>query len=162
RAELMNPTASSSGVVCALPTTNEPAPSTMKVSVIVPPASIASTRGLRSSSGIGGESKSASLDRGGAARMRGRMEASQPPPPRPPDRLQYDLTPSRRPPYQPRGVQVGRVINEMFSIYGANIAPLLATAAIVFIVAGALQELLARGGLALVLLGSVVNLAATA
>src|SRR5690348_6609221 len=44
----MNPIDSSSGVVCALPTTNEPDSSTMKVSVIVPPASIASTRGLRS------------------------------------------------------------------------------------------------------------------
>jgi hypothetical protein len=44
----MNPTDSSSGVVCALPTTNVPASSTMNVSVIVPPASIASTFGLRS------------------------------------------------------------------------------------------------------------------
>ena len=44
----MKPTDSSSGVVCALPTTNEPDSSTMKVSVIVPPASIASTLGLRS------------------------------------------------------------------------------------------------------------------
>ena len=41
----MNPTDSSSGVVCALPTTNEPDSSTMKVSVIVPPASIARTLG---------------------------------------------------------------------------------------------------------------------
>ena len=48
RADSMKPTDSSSGVVCALPTTNEPASSTMKVSVIVPPASIASTLGLRS------------------------------------------------------------------------------------------------------------------
>jgi hypothetical protein len=48
-AEAMNPSDSSSGVVCALPTTNEPAPSTMKVSVIVPPASIARTRGSRPS-----------------------------------------------------------------------------------------------------------------
>ena len=52
-AEAMKPTDSSSGVVCALPTTNDPRPSTMKVSVIVPPASIASTLGLRrASSGI--------------------------------------------------------------------------------------------------------------
>src|SRR5690349_18460773 len=43
----MNPSDSSSGVVWALPTTNSPARSTMKVSVIVPPASIASTRGSR-------------------------------------------------------------------------------------------------------------------
>ena len=43
----MKPTDSSSGVVCALPTTKRPASSTMKVSVIVPPASIASTRGSR-------------------------------------------------------------------------------------------------------------------
>jgi hypothetical protein len=42
------PDRSSSGVVWAFPTTKLPAPSTMKVSVIVPPASIASTRGSRS------------------------------------------------------------------------------------------------------------------
>src|SRR4051794_20632059 len=47
-AESMKPADSSSGVVCALPTTNSPASSTMNVSVIVPPASIASTLGLRS------------------------------------------------------------------------------------------------------------------
>src|ERR1035437_2132328 len=46
RAEAMKPIDSSSGVVCALPTTNEPRSSTMNVSVIVPPASIASTRGI--------------------------------------------------------------------------------------------------------------------
>src|SRR2546421_9453493 len=45
----MKPSDSSSGVDCALPTTKSPARSTMKVSVIVPPASIASTRGSRSS-----------------------------------------------------------------------------------------------------------------
>src|SRR5437868_12902046 len=44
----MKPIDSSSGVVWALPTTKLPAPSTMNVSVIVPPASIASTRGSRS------------------------------------------------------------------------------------------------------------------
>src|SRR5919197_460666 len=43
----MNPRDSSPGVVCALPTTKSPAESTMNVSVIVPPASIASTRGSR-------------------------------------------------------------------------------------------------------------------
>ena len=43
----MNPRDSSSGVVCAFPTTNSPEESTMNVSVIVPPASIASTRGSR-------------------------------------------------------------------------------------------------------------------
>src|SRR5436190_9723305 len=48
RADSMKPIDSSSGVVCALPTTKLPAPSTMNVSVIVPPASIASTRGSRS------------------------------------------------------------------------------------------------------------------
>src|SRR3954447_23439066 len=47
-AESMKPADSSSGVVCALPTTNSPASSTMNVSVIVPPASIASTLGMRS------------------------------------------------------------------------------------------------------------------
>src|SRR5512145_3549202 len=43
----MNPTASSAGVVWALPTTNSPVRSTTNVSVIVPPASIARTRGSR-------------------------------------------------------------------------------------------------------------------
>src|SRR3954447_24508234 len=43
----MKPIDSSSGVVCAFPTTNSPARSTMNVSVIVPPASIARTRGSR-------------------------------------------------------------------------------------------------------------------
>jgi subtilisin family serine protease len=42
---------SSSGVVCALPTTKLPRSSTMNVSVIVPPASIARTRGFRARSG---------------------------------------------------------------------------------------------------------------
>ena len=46
-ADAMKPVDSSSGVVCALPTTKAPASSTMKVSVIVPPASIASTRASR-------------------------------------------------------------------------------------------------------------------
>src|SRR6516165_4507594 len=45
RADATKPSDSSSGVVCALPTTNDPRSSTMNVSVIVPPASIASTRG---------------------------------------------------------------------------------------------------------------------
>src|SRR3954449_12480165 len=45
-ADSMKPTDSSSGVVWALPTTNAPASSTTKVSVIVPPASIARTLGL--------------------------------------------------------------------------------------------------------------------
>src|SRR4029079_15757997 len=45
RADSMKPIDSTWGVVCALPTTKLPAPSTMNVSVIVPPASIASTRG---------------------------------------------------------------------------------------------------------------------
>ena len=45
-AEFMKPSDSSCGVVWALPTTKEPASSTMKVSVIVPPASIARTLGL--------------------------------------------------------------------------------------------------------------------
>src|SRR5882757_7521917 len=49
----MKPIDSSSGVVCALPTTKDPEASTMNVSVIVPPASIASTRGLRSLIAIG-------------------------------------------------------------------------------------------------------------
>ena len=42
----MNPTDSSSGVVWALPTTNSPDSSTMNVSVIVPPASIAEDAGV--------------------------------------------------------------------------------------------------------------------
>ena len=43
--DAMKPTDSSSGVVCALPTTKSPAWSTMNVSVMVPPASMASTLG---------------------------------------------------------------------------------------------------------------------
>src|SRR4029079_14951153 len=50
----MKPTDSSAGVVWALPTTNSPARSTTKVSVIVPPASIASTRGSRPFAPSGG------------------------------------------------------------------------------------------------------------
>src|SRR4051794_2895480 len=47
-ADSMKPADSSSGVVWALPTTKAPASSTTKVSVMVPPASIARTRGRRS------------------------------------------------------------------------------------------------------------------
>ena len=54
RVEAMKPTDSSAGVVWALPTTNSPARSTMNVSVIVPPASIASTRGSRPFAPSGG------------------------------------------------------------------------------------------------------------
>src|SRR6476660_6117527 len=62
RADSMKPIDSSSGVVCALPTTKLPAPSTMNVSVIVPPASIASTRGSRSAIGHLGREPSAVRD----------------------------------------------------------------------------------------------------
>ena len=46
-AERAKPRASSSGVVCALPTTNSPSESITKVSHMVPPASIARTLGVR-------------------------------------------------------------------------------------------------------------------
>jgi hypothetical protein len=54
-------------------------------------------------------------------------------------------------------VDVGRILSETFSIYGAHAGPLLGTAAVVFLAVGLLQGLAgASGSLALVLLASVV------
>src|SRR4029079_14531715 len=75
----MNPCASSSGVVCALPTTNAPARSTTNVSVIVPPASMARTRGSRAMARAywlrlrrdGKRERAVELERQRAVRVRG-------------------------------------------------------------------------------------------
>jgi hypothetical protein len=60
-----------------------------------------------------------------------------------------------------RRIEVGRVIGETFSLYGAHAAVLLATAAVVFIVAGVAANVLAVGlGLIGSLLGSIISLVA--
>jgi hypothetical protein len=72
--------------------------------------------------------------------------------------------PPQPPPAQPqpsaKRVDVGRTISETFRIYGEHAAVLLGTAAIVFIVAGLLQGLLAASGdVFLGLLGTIIILA---
>src|SRR3954469_5829658 len=63
----------------------------------------------------------------------------------------------------PKRIAVGNVINETFSIYGANIAPLVGSALVVFIVVGIIAGLLqAAGGVILAILSSVVLLAGEA
>jgi hypothetical protein len=58
-------------------------------------------------------------------------------------------------------VNVGNVISEMFSIYGANAAVLLGSALVIFVVVGLIQGLLAAaGGLLLSLIGSIIYLVA--
>lgn len=58
-------------------------------------------------------------------------------------------------------VEVGRVIGETFSIYGAQAGVLLGTAVVVFVVAGVIQGLLAvAGGLVLGLISAAVNIIA--
>lgn len=60
-------------------------------------------------------------------------------------------------------IDVGRVIGESFELYKRNAGVLIATAAVVFVVAGILQGLLQEGaGFVGSLLGAVVNLIATA
>lgn len=60
-------------------------------------------------------------------------------------------------------IDVGRVIGESFELYKRNAGVLIATAAVVFVVAGILQGLLQEGaGFVGALLGAVVNLIATA
>jgi hypothetical protein len=81
------------------------------------------------------------------------MQAGAPPPP-PPPAPPAPAAPGRRP------IEVGRVINETFSIYANHAAPLLITAFIVFLVAGLIQGLLSDGVL-LQLIGTVVSLVAT-
>jgi|SRR5881394_3318491 len=74
------------------------------------------------------------------------MEAAQPPAP----------TQSKR-------ISVGDVVSETFSIYGQNLAALLGSAIVVFVVVGLVAGLLqAGGGLILVLLGAAVRVAGQA
>ena len=70
------------------------------------------------------------------------MEAAQPPAP----------TPAKR-------IGVGDVISETFSIYGQNVGALLGSAILVFVVVGVIAGLLQTGGLILILLGAIVQLA---
>jgi hypothetical protein len=61
---------------------------------------------------------------------------------------------------RPGRISVGRVINEAFSIYGQNMAALLVSAVVVFVVVGVISGLLQNaGGLVLVLLAAIVRLA---
>jgi hypothetical protein len=63
----------------------------------------------------------------------------------------------------PKRIAVGDVINETFSIYGANIGPLIGSALIVFIVVGIIAGILqAVGGVVLVLLAAMIRLAGEA
>ena len=62
-----------------------------------------------------------------------------------------------------RRIEVGRVISETFSMYGSYAAPLLATAAVIFLISGVIQGLLNEGGgLILALIGTAVGLTAQA
>lgn len=56
-------------------------------------------------------------------------------------------------------IRVGDVVNETFSIYGQNLGALLGSAIVVFVVVGLIAGLLRTGGLILVLLGAIVQLA---
>jgi hypothetical protein len=59
----------------------------------------------------------------------------------------------------PKRIAVGNVINETFSIYGANLAPLVGSALVVFIVVGIIAGLLqAAGGVILAILSTIVIL----
>jgi hypothetical protein len=78
------------------------------------------------------------------------VEAATPPPPPQP-------APAGR-----RPIDVGRVISESFRLYSDNVAALLLSALVIFVISGLLQGLLASGGFLLNLLGWVVGLAATA
>jgi hypothetical protein len=78
------------------------------------------------------------------------VEAATPPPPPQP-------APAGR-----RPIDVGRVISESFRLYSDNVAALLLSALVIFVISGLLQGLLASGGFVLNLLGWVVGLAATA
>jgi hypothetical protein len=74
------------------------------------------------------------------------MEAAQPPVPAPMKRI-----------------AVGEVISETFSIYGQNLAALLGSAVLVFLVVGLIAGILeGAGGLILVLLAAAVRLAGQA
>jgi len=63
----------------------------------------------------------------------------------------------------PKRIAVGNVINETFSIYGANLGPLIGSALVVFIIVGIIAGvLLAVGGVVLALIASIVRLAGEA
>ncbi len=63
----------------------------------------------------------------------------------------------------PKRIAVGNVINETFSIYGANLGPLIGSALVVFIVVGIIAGiLLAVGGVVLALLAAIARLAGEA
>lgn len=70
--------------------------------------------------------------------------------------MEAAAAPPRRP------IEVGRVISETFSIYAAHAAPLLFTAFVVFFIVGLVQALLADSGVFGQLIGTAVNLAASA
>ena len=70
------------------------------------------------------------------------MEAAQQPAPAPAKRI-----------------GVGDVISETFSIYGQNVGALLGSAIVVFVVVGVIAGLLQTGGLILIMLGAIVQLA---
>lgn len=61
-----------------------------------------------------------------------------------------------------RAIEVGRVIDEVFSIYSANAAALLLSALAIFIVVGAVQGLLAGGGYLVQLVITAISLTAQA
>lgn len=60
-----------------------------------------------------------------------------------------------------REIEVGRVINETFRTYGDQLAPLLGSAAVIFVVAGVLQRLaFESGGILLSLVATAIAVAA--
>jgi hypothetical protein len=68
-------------------------------------------------------------------------------------RIKADRAPVRR-------IAVGEVVNETFSLYGRNAAPLLGSAIVVFVIVGPLSALVENsGGVLLALLAAVIRLA---
>jgi hypothetical protein len=66
-------------------------------------------------------------------------------------------------PAAPKRIAVGNVINETFSIYGANLGPLIGSAVVVFVIVGIISGILqAIGGVVLAILSSMVLLAGQA
>lgn len=60
-----------------------------------------------------------------------------------------------------RDIEIGRILNEAFRIYGDNLAPLLGSAAVIFLIAGAIRGLLFdSGGIILGLLAAIITVAA--
>jgi hypothetical protein len=58
-----------------------------------------------------------------------------------------------------RGINVGGVVNETFSIYGQRFLPLIGSAIVVFVVIGIASGFLETGGIILTLGGAIVRLA---